>query len=211
MNIFRLYMVIDVISLILIYFIFFVPKWGKTTYQLLVKTCLYVYLCFVMYFTIIIPVIIPLPFINMNLSNMTINFVPFYDLLSGNGNSIIEIALNILMFVPFGIMYPFIYHKSYKETICSAFLLTLGIEAWQLVSARNLSSCDITDIINNLIGAMLGYGIYLIFSKPANRLLKIFFKCTKKFTYNVSKKTKVVFLVFLILQLFIRSIIVNQF
>lgn len=211
MNLFRLYTLIDVISLILIYFVYLVPKWRKNTYQLFVKTCLYIYLSFVMYFTLIIPIIIPLPFINMNPSNITMNLVPFYDILSGNGSAIIETALNILMFIPFGIMYPFIYHKPFKKTICTGLYLTLSIEIWQLISARNLSSCDITDVINNLIGAILGYGIYFVLSNPVDKLLKVFFKSKQKSGYSVSKKFKIIIFVILIIQLLIRSFIVNQF
>ena len=211
MSIFQIYTVIDVICFILLYLIYFVPRWGKTAEQLFLKTCLYVYLCFVMYFTLIIPVIIPLPFVNMNPSNITVNLVPFYDLLSGNGNAMREVALNIFMFVPFGILYPFIYHKAYNRTMLSALLLTLGIEAWQLISARNLSSCDITDVINNLIGAMLGYGIYLVFRKPANQLLEKIFKGAKGVSYHVTKRIQIAVFVCILLQLFVRSIMVSQF
>lgn len=208
MNLFDLCTLIDIISLILIYFVYLFPKWRNSTYQLFVKTCLYIYLSFVMYFTLIIPIIIPLPFINMNPSNITMNFIPFYDILSGKGNAIRETALNILMFIPFGIMYPFIYHKPFKKTICTGLFLTLSIEIWQLISARNLSSCDITDVINNLIGTILGYGIYFVLSKPVDKLLKVFFKGNKKSGYSVPKRIQTIFFVFLIVQLLIRSIIV---
>lgn len=76
---------------------------------------LYIYLIFVAYFTLILPFYIPIPLVNVNYSHLNINLVPFLDIMSGRGNSIAEIILNIFMFIPFGILYPFIYNKNLKK------------------------------------------------------------------------------------------------
>lgn len=210
MNLFSLYTLIDVISLTILYFVFFVPRWEKDSYHLFIKTCMYVYLSFVMYFTVIIPVVIPLPFINMNPSNMEINLIPFYDLISGNGEAMREVVLNVVMFIPFGILYPFIYHRSCKKTIIASLFLTAGIELWQLISARNLNSCDITDVINNFIGALIGYGIYYILHKPVEKFLRKIFKDKDRIDYKIPEPIQKLFFILIVGQLIIRSVTVNM-
>ena len=91
-----------------------------------------------------------------------VDFVPYSDVLIGRHSAIKESLLNIMMFIPFGILYPFIYNSSFKKTLFVSTIFTLSIETWQLISARGLSSCDITDVINNLMGTIIGYIIYSV-------------------------------------------------
>lgn len=73
------------------------------------------------------------------------------------------IILNILMFVPLGIMLPLIFEKCEKWyiTYLAGFVATLFIEILQLVSKRGIFELD--DILNNTIGCMIGYGLVMIF------------------------------------------------
>ncbi|MDE7262182.1 MAG: VanZ family protein, partial [Oscillospiraceae bacterium] len=73
-------------------------------------------------------------------------------------------VLNIIMTIPFGFLFPLIRNRTAKfsTTVFSCFLMSLGIELLQPLFTR---SADVTDLINNVIGGMLGYGFYAIF-KP---------------------------------------------
>ena len=204
----NIWLINDIISLIIIYFLYCVPKWKKNNYRMFLKTCMYIYFCFVMYFTLIIPIIIPLPFINTTFSNTHIILIPFTGIMSGY-ERIVEIILNILMFIPFGIMYPFIYKKSLKITVILALIIISFIECWQLIAVRNLSYFDITDFINNTLGAIIGYKIYKKYGENTEKLLKGTFKRNRHFKYIVPNKYKLVFTSCLIIQLLIRSITFN--
>ena len=77
--------IIDFIVLIVLYIFIFYKKWkaqGKDV--LLVNTVMYVYLSFVLYFTLM-PIITALPFI-LNHSYTPMNLVPFIDVLNSRGD-----------------------------------------------------------------------------------------------------------------------------
>lgn len=87
---------IDIIALVLLYTFVFFRKWklkGKDV--LLVNTLMYVYLSFVLYFTLM-PVITSLPFI-LNHPYKLMNMVPFVDVLTGRGDFVRQILLNVIM------------------------------------------------------------------------------------------------------------------
>lgn len=73
-----------------------------------------------------------------------------------------NIILNILMFVPFGFLIP-IGIKRFRifwKTYLLGFLFTLGIELVQLLLNMGIFECD--DILNNVLGTMIGYGFFVI-------------------------------------------------
>lgn len=206
---FDLSLYIDIICLFIIYASFFFPKWKSNRFKLFVKTVMYIYLIFVAYFTLILPFYIPIPFINVNYSHLNMNLVPFLDIMSGNGNSIKEVILNILMFIPFGILYPFIYNKNFKKTLGVSIIFSLMIESYQLLSVRQLSSCDITDLIMNASGACLGYLIYYITNKKARKFICYFFQNNDIETihpHKIKHRNKIVILI--IILTLIRSILI---
>ncbi len=208
MHFFELCKIIDIIIAISIYFVYCVPKWIASTYALFLKTCLYIYGFFVLYFTCIIPIIIPIPFFNINISYIHVNLVPFIDYMNSNGDFIKQIILNVLMLVPFGIMFPFIYKKNLKNTVLAGLLVSMSIELVQLFSVRQFSSCDITDVITNVIGTCVGYAIFKCFNKPVEKILKNFFSNKQFKKYNVSKGWKKALTGLILIQLIIRSILV---
>ena len=77
-----------------------------------------------------------------------------------------NIILNILMFVPLGVMLPYMrkIFQSAGWTYLAGFGLTLLIEMMQLIFKCGIFELD--DLMNNLVGTMIGYGLY--------RLLKCF-------------------------------------
>ncbi|MFK4997990.1 VanZ family protein [Bacillus sp. N9] len=69
------------------------------------------------------------------------------------------VYLNIFMFVPFGILLPLLHSRFQKArwTIGLATLFTLSIESFQLITGFGVFELD--DLFNNLLGAIIGYGI----------------------------------------------------
>lgn len=73
-----------------------------------------------------------------------------------------NIVLNIFMFVPFGFLFPLgikKFQSCWKTSLCG-FAFTILIELVQLISGKGIFECD--DILNNVIGTMIGYGIFEI-------------------------------------------------
>lgn len=161
---------IDFIILIIIYFWKFYKKWKEKGRDiLLVNTTMYVYLSFVLYFTLM-PIITSLPFI-FNHPYHPMNLVPFIDILNGRGDFIRQVGLNVLMTIPFEFLIPLL-EKNTKlsNVIFFSFLLSLSIELLQPL-INGARSSDITDIIMNVIGGIVGYILYLIFKPILVRIL----------------------------------------
>ncbi len=71
-----------------------------------------------------------------------------------------NIILNIFMFVPFGLLLP-LYSRHWQRpvhTYLAGLAFTLCIELAQLIFKRGIFEPD--DIFNNLLGTMIGFGIY---------------------------------------------------
>ena len=154
---------IDFMVLALLYAFIFFRKWrpqGKGV--LLVNTLMYAYLSLVLFFTMM-PVIASIPFV-LNHPYEPMNLVPFIDVSLGRGDFFRQVVLNVIMTLPFGFLFPLTRDKRAKfgVTVFSCFLMSLGIELLQPFFGR---TSDITDLITNVIGGALGYGLYVIF-KP---------------------------------------------
>ena len=163
---------VDVIFLSILYIFKLYQKWkqkGKDV--LLVNTTMYIYLSFVLYFTLM-PIITSLPFI-FNHPYHTLNLVPFVDVMSGRGDFVRQVGLNIVMTVPFGFLLPLINKENEKlpKVILYTFLLSLSIELLQPL-INGFRSADITDLITNTIGGIIGYIFYIIFRPLTTRILK---------------------------------------
>ncbi len=99
----------------------------------------------------------------------SINFVyihtkPFHDLFAGYAGAKKQIVLNIIMTIPFGFLYTALKKKiNLSGVIMATFLLSLTIECFQLLTTIFLlhhRSCDITDLITNVMGGIIGYWCY---------------------------------------------------
>ena len=162
---------IDFAALALLYAFVFFRKWklkGKDV--LLVNTLMYIYFSFVLYFTLM-PVITSLPFI-LNHPYKPMNLVPFIDVSMGRGDFIRQIALNVIMTMPFGFLRPLTQNKTARlgRTVFFCFMMSLGIEILQPL-IDGCRSSDITDIITNVTGGMLGYAFHIIFKPVTFRIL----------------------------------------
>ncbi len=156
---------VDFTALGFLYAFIFFRRWkSKGKDVLFVNTLMYIYLSFVLYFTLM-PVITALPFV-LNHPYTPMNLVPFIDVLAGRGDFVRQVVLNVIMTVPFGFLFPLTQNRAAKfsRTVFFCFLMSLGIELLQPL-INGFRSSDVTDLITNVIGGMLGYGCYVMF-KP---------------------------------------------
>lgn len=88
-----------------------------------------------------------------------INLIPF-----SNDIDAAAYFLNVVLFVPLGLLAPIIWQKMNKLTtlLATSFLFTFLIEASQLLNNRRT---DIDDILLNVFGAILGFGFFKLFDK----------------------------------------------
>lgn len=158
--------------LLLIYAFVFYPLWKeKTTFQFFLHTFMYIYITLVLFVTLM-PFPLPLGNTN-NLFLESANFIPFRDLYFGYGDAKKEMTLNIFMMIPFGFLYPLLTNKKLTTTVCTAFLFSFTIELLQLIGVwwgNHARSFDVTDLITNTTGGLLGYLLYLFIKTLTNRL-----------------------------------------
>jgi glycopeptide antibiotics resistance protein len=154
--------VIDCEILAAVYIFYLLPRYkhaGKAS--LLFHTLLYVYVCVVLYLTL-------LPLVP-TFDRPSINLVPFRDYINAYGDYEKQILYNILLFIPMGIFIPWFRDTGFRKTVFCCFLISLAIEILQpWVTLYRV--CDVTDLITNTAGAVIGYGFYLILKKPLSHL-----------------------------------------
>ncbi|MGN0388860.1 MAG: VanZ family protein [Suilimivivens sp.] len=77
-------------------------------------------------------------------------------------NSFENLIGNIVVFVPYGFLFPYVLKKgrNFFVMLLNAFLFVTGIEIFQLFSA--FGAFDVDDILLNCVGAVIGYLLYLI-------------------------------------------------
>lgn len=163
--------IVDFVILTILYIFIFYKKWkAKGKDVLFINTMMYLYLSFVLYFTLM-PIITSLPFM-LNHPYTPMNLVPFIDVVSGRGDFIRQIVLNVIMTIPFGFLFPLIKNKNPNllKTVLYTFLLSLSIEILQPLINGSRSS-DITDLITNVLGGIIGYIMYLIFRPLTIKIL----------------------------------------
>lgn len=76
-------------------------KWPRSRF--LLSCGLYIYFCGILRVTLL-PVVSRLPYVAEHV--FAVNLRPFRDLLHGWGNSVGQILLNMLLFLPFGVLVP---------------------------------------------------------------------------------------------------------
>lgn len=84
---------------------------------------------------------------------------------SGNAVEWRNIILNICMFIPLGFLLPLGIKcfKSFYLTAFAGFIFTVVIEASQL--CFHLGMFELDDLMNNTVGSMIGFGIYVLYGK----------------------------------------------
>ena len=98
----------------------------------------------------------------LKIQNDQLNFIPF-----SNDIDFVGYFLNIVLFVPLGILVPLVWKKMNKLTyiLGTGLGFSLLIEVSQLLNNRRT---DIDDLIMNTVGAMVGFALYKVFDKYTN-------------------------------------------
>ncbi len=160
------------IIFVLIYFAIWRISLHKRGKKDIVKfSLMYVYIFLVLCVTIL-PIDFTLDFkwnYHESLDFTYIHLKPFDDLVHGYLGAKKQIILNIIMTIPFGVLYSSLKRKdNIIKTVAATFLLSLTIELIQLIMTVFLlhyRSCDVTDLITNTIGGLLGYILYKLLKK----------------------------------------------
>lgn len=161
---------IDFFVLALIYFAFFFRRWRKSGRdKFIANTVMYIYLSFVAYFTLM-PVVTNLPYV-MNHEYVPMNTELFRDYIAGYGDSERQLILNVLLTVPFGFLLPIVRKKGFFGCLFQTLLLSLSIELIQPL-INDARSSDITDVVTNTIGGVVGYLLYRIFRPLIDSIMK---------------------------------------
>ncbi len=92
------------------------------------------------------------------------------DHFSGNRFTRAELLLNFFMLFPVGFLMPAAFGRRFWQTVTIGFLFSLAIEVLQLVTVRGWF--ELSDIVDNTIGAALGYGCYVLVAALRKRLFK---------------------------------------
>lgn len=106
-----------------------------------------------------------------------INLIPYGDSLIVNGKlSYSELLLNMIVFLPFGVYLSMLKPDwQFWKRACPAIGVSLLFEIIQYIFA--IGASDITDLINNSLGGILGCLLYTLFTKllheHTNRILNI--------------------------------------
>ena len=79
-----------------------------------------------------------------------------------------DAVMNIVVFVPVGVLVPLLTRTSWWRVVGVATAFSLAIEAAQLVTARFLAGghvADVNDLLFNVVGAVVGLGIFSALSR----------------------------------------------
>lgn len=96
------------------------------------------------------------------------NWIPIVGMVRDFKNSI----LNVLLFLPLGVMLPILWEKfrTWKRTVLFGFGMSLTIEFLQIFTMR---ATDVNDLITNVLGTVLGYGIAGVLMKKVPAVQKL--------------------------------------
>jgi glycopeptide antibiotics resistance protein len=100
----------------------------------------------------------------------TINLIPLMTL---TAQDLSTSLLNILLFVPFGFLFPIVSKFRMKKTIIIGVLFSITIELLQLVTGIlekvTFRIADVNDVIFNTLGAVIGYTLFIGFVRVARK------------------------------------------
>lgn len=113
--------------------------------------------------------ILPINISDFKAVSITPSMLPFLTILGGHGGGVrdivIEILLNVVFFIPLGILYPLIVRRKkgiVKSIALISITFSLFIEVMKYCTGRHF---DIDKIIFNIVGAISGYYIYRLAEK----------------------------------------------
>ena len=124
----------------------------KTRFHNIKKTILY--FVFATYLAAVY-LFVGMPTLQFMRFDLSLTLIPLLPMITDFKNTI----LNIILFIPLGIMLPFLWKKynTLRATLIFGFSMSLAIELLQILTYR---ATDINDLIANTVGAVLGYFVF---------------------------------------------------
>ena len=106
------------------------------------------------------------------MGNRKVNLIPFSEPLILNGKiDVGEIILNVVIFVPLGVYTGILFGRwVFGRKLFFLFLISLIVEGLQFILA--VGAFDITDIITNTLGGIIGLTIFKAIEKAFNNSVK---------------------------------------
>lgn len=106
------------------------------------------------------------------MGNRRVNLIPFSEPLILNGKiDVGEIILNVVIFVPLGVYTGILFERwVFGRKLFFLFLISLIVEGLQFILA--VGAFDITDIITNTLGGIIGLTIFKAIEKAFNNSVK---------------------------------------
>ena len=150
----KMYRIYGAIIEIIAASVFIIPLWciyNKLWIHGWKKTIIYMVFAF---YLAALSALVGFPSVTSLEANLTVNIIPFVDIAS----DLVNVCLNILLFVPFGFFLPILWEtfRKIKNAALAGLITTLFIEISQIFTFR---TTDINDIITNTIGTIAGYFI----------------------------------------------------
>ncbi len=98
-------------------------------------------------------------------SSSLVNLIPFKTFIQDIHYSKAHLILNVILFIPFGILFPLSYpsRSSFLSFTVIALLSILGIELTQRLTY--LGIFDVDDIFLNFLGCLIGYIVYKLIKR----------------------------------------------
>lgn len=147
-------------------------KWkNESMDRRILHAVLYLYLTGVVFVTLM-PVLAALPHL-LDHPYKPMDLVLFDDYIHRWGEPLKQIILNVILLIPFGFLYPQLCKGKWRflKTFLAAVLISLSIELLQPLLHVDRAS-DITDVVTNAAGSIVGYILYLMFGPLCAKLLQ---------------------------------------
>ena len=141
-----------------------------------IQSSFYVYVYFLINYTFLyVPFgdfFFSLPIYDITQMQVHANFIPLYTILFVSTTTL-QIFGNAILLFPLGIYLPLLYNTSFRVSSIIVFSTTLGIELIQLIGSTidsiyreypYIKAFDVDDLILNISGAIVGFGLYMVFS-----------------------------------------------
>jgi glycopeptide antibiotics resistance protein len=128
------------------------------------------------------------------MENRSVNLIPFSEPLIINGKSDFgEIIMNVLIFAPLGVYTGMLFKEwFFGKSLFFFFLISLIVEGLQFI--LRVGAFDITDIITNTLGGIIGLMIFKAIEKVFKNRVK-----AQKFINIIASIGTVLMLLFLVL------------
>lgn len=113
-------------------------------------------------------------FFRESVEHRTFNLIPFWSYTAENADLqhslYVEALMNVLMFVPFGLLAGCVFKRiGWKKMLVASLCLSVLIETLQFILKRGFAEFD--DVFHNTLGAVIGFGVYALMAATVRLIL----------------------------------------